>query len=451
MAGQYKISVRKIMQALLTLVLSTGCIVAMVSASRLEGETKVKDVLVHNVNGKKYHFVEDKEILKEATEDRGVVIDTNTPIKTLDLRGMETALRKDAWIETADVHIDNNNVIHISVKQRMPMVRLFMQSGKSLYMDNSLHLMPLSKIATFYTLAVTNVPDLGTDSLGMSIKYKLRTLARAIQSDTFWNAQVSEIVMDSATCFSLVPIAGDQNIVFGDTTRLQEKLSNLYSFYLGVLNKIGWERYQTLDLRFKGQVVASPALPYTGPVDKVNKSWIAGMIEAEARKDSLLTALEPRKSNAPRNPVRLLPSGDKKITEPARPEKVVVKKGNEKLPVPASHAVKGKAPKTAKPKEKHEDKKTEAKKADVKKDRHAEAPQKAKVEPLESNKETITPPKKDNPTAAPKKEGKQPTVVPKKTEPTKTRSEQKIEKVSQPKKPVNTDKTNNKKQHSGAQ
>lgn len=451
MASQYKISVRKIMQALLTLVLSTGCIVAMVSASRVEGDTKVKDVLVHNENGKKYHFVEDKEILKQATEDRGVVIDTNTPIKTLDLRGMETDLLKNEWIETAEVHIDNNNIIHISVKQRMPMVRLFTQSGKTMYMDNSLHLMPLSKITTFYTLAVTNVPDLGTDSLGMSIKYKLRTLARAIQSDTFWNAQVSEIVMDSATCFSLVPIAGDQNIVFGDTTRLQEKLSNLYSFYLGVLNKIGWERYQTLDLRFKGQVVASPALPYTGPVDKVNKSWIAGMIEAEARKDSLLTALEPRKSNAPRNPVRPLPIRDKKTTEPAKAEKVVAEKGNEKLPVPASHAVKGKKPITAKPKEKHGDKKTEVKKADVKKDHYSDAPQKAKVEPMESSKEAVASPKKDNPTAAPKKEVKQPTTVPKKAEATKTKSEQKIEKVSQPKKPVNTNKTNNKKQHSAAQ
>ena len=82
-----------------------------------------------------------------------------------------------------------------------------------------------------------------------------------------------------------MPVLGDQKILFGDTSRMKDKLNNLFVFYNNVLNRIGWDKYETLDVRFKGQVVASPSLPYNGPVDKaVDKmNWINSIVETEAK------------------------------------------------------------------------------------------------------------------------------------------------------------------------
>ena len=114
-------------------------------------------------------------------------------------------------------------------------------------------------------------------------------LVRTIQADTFWNAQISQIIIDSDYSFELMPVLGQQRIIFGDTSRMKEKFSNLFSFYKKVLNRIGWDKYDMLDVRFKGQVVASPSLPYKGPVDKAtaNMNWISSIVETEARKDSV--------------------------------------------------------------------------------------------------------------------------------------------------------------------
>ncbi|NDC42299.1 MAG: hypothetical protein EBZ77_12245 [Chitinophagia bacterium] len=295
MSTKTKISAKKVLQALLTLVVTTGCVIAMVSAARVQGEAFVVKGTVENTGIRKVHFLQDSDIYKEAITNRGIDL-FHTPISKLDLHAMEQVLLTDPWVASAQIFVDNQLQLHIAVTQRVPVLRLFMQTGRDMYMDSTMHLMP-TKPYPFNALAVTNVPDLGTDSLGTSIKCKLQRLASVIEADTFWNAQTAEIIMDSATCFELVPVAGDHNIVIGDTDRLQQKLNNVFAFYKNVLNKIGWDKYKVLDARFKGQIVASPSIPYSGKTDHFDKTWLSEILIADARKDSALHALDPRRED----------------------------------------------------------------------------------------------------------------------------------------------------------
>jgi len=114
------------------------------------------------------------------------------------------------------------------------------------------------------------------------------SLVRIIQADTFWNSQISEVIVDSMGMFELTPVLGDQRIILGDIDGAKNKLNNLFLFYKNVLNRIGWDKYETLDLRFHDQVVASPSLPYKGPTDKavVTMNWINSIVQTEAENDS---------------------------------------------------------------------------------------------------------------------------------------------------------------------
>jgi cell division protein FtsQ len=145
--------------------------------------------------------------------------------------------------------------------------------------------MPLSQNYIYYTTVVTNVPELKNDSASWGLRQQIVKLVSVIQSDTFWSAQISQVIVDSAGSFTLMPVLGDHKILFGDTSRIQDKFSNLFEFYKDVLNRIGWDKYETLDVRFSGQVIASPSLPYTGPVDKAidKMNWVNSIVETEAK------------------------------------------------------------------------------------------------------------------------------------------------------------------------
>lgn len=290
-----KISVRKILQTLLTIVAAAGCIVAMVSASDMEAEKPLKKLPEISIkNDRRYHSAEQKKIMELAIYDRGVDI-LNTPVSRLDVRGIEDAIMSDPWVANAEVYIDIDRVMHINVTRRVPVARIFRADGESYYIDSTLHTMPLSPDYTYYATVVTNAPIIKDDSVGHALKGQLVALCRRINTDSFWSAQVSQVAIDSSMGFELMPVVGNQKVVFGDTSRMDEKFANLFTFYKNVLNRIGWDKYETLDLRYHGQVVASPMIPYSGPRDAaINKmNWITSIEVTEAQKaheDSIRSA-----------------------------------------------------------------------------------------------------------------------------------------------------------------
>src|SRR4051812_22705777 len=135
MAAKRKISVRKILQVFLTLVVTTGCVIAMVSASKIDDNSTLKSVAVHIKNDKKYHFIEQKEIMDLAINNGSIDIE-HTPLSRLDIHKMEQLILADPWVADAQVFIDNARVLHMYVTQRIPMARLFQQNTVSYYMDS---------------------------------------------------------------------------------------------------------------------------------------------------------------------------------------------------------------------------------------------------------------------------------------------------------------------------
>jgi cell division protein FtsQ len=328
MATKRKISIRKILQLFVTVVVTTCCIIAMVSASRIEDSKKLKSIAVHIKNDKKYHFIEQKEILDLAITKPQIDVE-HTPVSRLDLHAMERTIMADPWVANAQVFVDNDNVLQMYVTQRIPVARVFDKSNRSYYLDTTLSIMPVSPNYIYYTTLITNAPDINNDSAGWALRKDVITLVRALQADSFWNAQVSQVVVDSLGMYELVPVLGDQRIILGSVARLHDKLSNLFLFYKNVLNRIGWDKYETLDLRFKGQVVAAPSLPYKGPVDRavVNMNWINSIVETEARNDARNDAKDSVRAAAKQSPAAPAAKPEpaaKDKKKPVAPVKLVV-------------------------------------------------------------------------------------------------------------------------------
>lgn len=343
MSEKRKISFRKVLQLFVTVVVTAACVTAMLSASSIQDRKVIKNVSIHITNENKCKFVDKEQVAELLMHNRHIKA-VGVPVSKLDIHHMESIAQANPWIKDAQVFVDNNRDLQIYVTQRVPVVRVFETDGNSYYLDTALKVMPLSETYVDYAFVVTNVPELKEDSLSKDMKAQIIALVMQIKKSKFWNTQTEQIYVNADRTFELIPVLGNHHILLGDTSRLQEKFDNLFTFYQNVLNRIGWDKYEVLDVRFKDQVVASPSLPWKGPKDLAlnNMNWVKSII-----------GTEPKDSTVKEKPA---------VASAATPKvvpKVVEKKKETR---PTSHAAEKKKPIDKKhEKDKHSEHKNEQK------------------------------------------------------------------------------------------
>ena len=160
----------------------------------------------------------------------------------------------------ADVFVDAKNQVHIEIEQREPVLRIIDKNGLNYYLDKFGKKMPLSKHFTARVLVATgNIPPFDPDFLQRKkhILKDLFELTNIILKDEFLEPMMEQIYVTSEKEFELSPNLGDQKILLGKMDNIDDKLFYLKTFYKEAMPYKGWQKYKTINLKFKGQVVAS--------------------------------------------------------------------------------------------------------------------------------------------------------------------------------------------------
>ncbi len=193
-------------------------------------------------------------------------------MSTIKLFEIENLINSNPFVLKADVYATINGTIKINIQQRKPIVRIINNKNESFYIDDKGREMPInSKYPSRSIIANGNIFDkyVSTaciDTVGERIYdsilkttplYKIYELAQFIDKDEFWKAQIDQIYLNNENEFELVPRVGNNIIVFGDTDDIKEKFDKLIVFYRKGLNRIGWNKYKYINLKFKNQVVCS--------------------------------------------------------------------------------------------------------------------------------------------------------------------------------------------------
>ena len=82
-------------------------------------------------------------------------------------------------------------------------------------------------------------------------------LARYINKDDFWSAQIEQLYVNENGDIELIPRVGNQKIIFGDATQMKEKFNKLFILYTKGFDKTGWNNYSAINLKFNDQVVCT--------------------------------------------------------------------------------------------------------------------------------------------------------------------------------------------------
>lgn len=180
-------------------------------------------------------------------------------IKDFDLQRMEKELEGNLWIKDAELYFDNKEVLRVVIRERVPMARVFTTVGKSFYIDSDYVRLPLSpkfsaKVPVFTNCTLDRAKWNAQDSL---LLQQVKSISSFLSSDKFWMAEVEQVDYNTEKQFELFVKTGSHKVVLGDGNNLENKFKKLLTFYQEVLNHVGWNAYTTVNVQYKGQVVAT--------------------------------------------------------------------------------------------------------------------------------------------------------------------------------------------------
>lgn len=304
MNKQKRYSIKKILLAILWLLVGAGTTVLLAAAMRKTDLQKCKDVEIkitgiENINGPK--FIDEEDILNTIQSIcRGIA--KGKSIGSFNLQKIETELEKSKWVKNAELYFDNNNILTVNLQEREPVARVFTTTGTSFYIDTALAILPLSdkfpaRLPVFTGFPSENIILSAADSILLK---NVRDISLAIQRDSFRMAIVDQVDITAERNFEMIPKIGNQLIVFGTATDAEEKFNKLQLFYKNIITKTGWSKYSVINVQFKNQVVAKIKGAEEKTADSLRTIQIMQIIAANAARqaeDSVQTFMQDNNSN----------------------------------------------------------------------------------------------------------------------------------------------------------
>jgi len=183
---------------------------------------------------------------------------------------IESIIMEMYEVQSACVHINLDDTWIVNMELRKPISRIFNKKGDSFYLDEHGKKMPISPLYSAHVLPFTgeideifdgsNVQELiNSESLKtQSLLPQMYYLSEYVCKDPFLSGLIAQVFVNKKGDFVLIPIVGNHKIIFGNAdtrARVKEKFEKLLVFYRDALPYAGWSKYESINLKYKKQVV----------------------------------------------------------------------------------------------------------------------------------------------------------------------------------------------------
>jgi len=216
-------------------------------------ESRHRDIRCNKVSiiirdSKQKHFIDKEDIFSIITNNNIKLI--GSLYDSLNMTVLENLFYNHPIIKEADIYQMVGGEIVIEIEQRTPIIRI-VGENKSYYFDEEGVKLPVSDKYTSRVLVANGhiSEDFGRE--------EILPIAKSIWKNKFWNSQIEQIWVDNNKEIELITRVGDFTILFGDASRPELKLNKLEAMYRYAFNKVGWDIYKSIDLRYSNQVVCT--------------------------------------------------------------------------------------------------------------------------------------------------------------------------------------------------
>ena len=211
-----------------------------------------------------YHFVTKNDIRNTIYGATGNII--GKPVRDIELADIETSMNKKyRELKVAEAYTTVDGTLNIYTDQRDPIMRVMASNGGDYFVDvegvvvrrRNLYTPRLHLVGGNINISqamLDGVSVLDT-SIKNSILKDIYHLVEYINASSFWSAQVDQIYVDRNDEIDIIPRVGNHIVHLGTAENYEGKLRNLEAFYDKVLPEVGWNKYSTINLAFKDQIV----------------------------------------------------------------------------------------------------------------------------------------------------------------------------------------------------
>lgn len=299
MQPKTKTAFKRIGRMLLWGTVLAGFSVLLVAAVNDRESTKCKGIKVTLKGDDRNSFIDKKDI-KALINSDGKDNPVGKMISEINIANLEKTVERDPWVRSAELFFDNQQMLNVEVEQRDPLARVFTFSGNSFYLDGDGERIPISDRFSARVPVFTGFP---TDAVRLkkedSLLYsQMRDLARFVAADTFWNAQVEQIMITGDRKFEITPKFGNHVIVVGEGTDIENKFAKLLIFYREGLNKAGWNTYSRINIAYQDEVIGTRRDGKSAPPPPMYKD--STMADATMDDDSHAAAPAPAPAAKPK-------------------------------------------------------------------------------------------------------------------------------------------------------
>ncbi|MCS6934749.1 MAG: hypothetical protein NZM35_06345 [Chitinophagales bacterium] len=192
-------------------------------------------------------------------------------ISDIDLRTLEKEIRKNPYVKNAEVYVDRLQHLWVQIIQKRPIIRVMNKDGVGYYISELNDRMPLSDKFTLRLIIALGNVQINEHRRDSIVQNVLFDLVNYIRRDVFLHALVDQIEVVHEDDINLIPRSSGHVIYFGNPREnMAEKFERLKTFYREGLTRVGWYRYKSINLKYRGQVVCERSDTTTVPVGEAS-------------------------------------------------------------------------------------------------------------------------------------------------------------------------------------
>jgi cell division protein FtsQ len=227
-------------------------------SERKQAGVVCKDIVVELENISDNHFLDEDDIL-HLVENSGVSV-KGTGVERIDLRAIEKKLKYDKHIKEAELYGDLKGNLIVTVELRRPIARIVQEDGPDAYISEEGIIMGVSEKFSSRVMIVSGrfvkqILEMG-DLRKVEDGQQLLDMIHFINENNFWRAQVAQLDINAQSDITVYPQITGQLVEFGTSEHFEEKFKKLMVFYKEILPQKGWTRYERVNLKYEGQVIA---------------------------------------------------------------------------------------------------------------------------------------------------------------------------------------------------
>ncbi len=172
------------------------------------------------------------------------------PVNQVDTRSVERFLNRLNMFENVTCMVMADGDMRIRVTPMVPVMRVF-AGNKSYYVNkDGKH---ISTNAEFFN----DVPIVSGNFNKNFQPKDVWPLVRFINDDPMLSGITAMVLAQGPNDLLIVPRITGHIVNFGDTSRLSQKRDALRAFYHNIMPYKGWQHYDTISVKYRGQVVAA--------------------------------------------------------------------------------------------------------------------------------------------------------------------------------------------------